>query len=78
MSWKVSVSSPWLTDVWQFPFDGIIDEVRIYNEVLSDSEVLELYSVGLCGNGTLDTGEECDDGNVVDGDGCNSDCRTTE
>ncbi|MFT6400241.1 MAG: cysteine-rich repeat protein, partial [Bradymonadia bacterium] len=30
-----------------------------------------------CGDGTLDSdsrGEECDDGNVIDGDGCNSRC----
>ncbi|MFP4524195.1 MAG: DUF4215 domain-containing protein [Candidatus Woesearchaeota archaeon] len=29
----------------------------------------------LCGNGFLDPGEECDDGNVVDGDGCSSSCE---
>ncbi|KAF3187092.1 hypothetical protein TWF788_002670 [Orbilia oligospora] len=28
-----------------------------------------------CGNGKLDPGEECDDGNTNDGDGCNSACR---
>ncbi|MFO7567462.1 MAG: hypothetical protein R6X02_32765 [Enhygromyxa sp.] len=27
-----------------------------------------------CGDGELDPGEICDDGNLVDGDGCNSDC----
>ena len=27
-----------------------------------------------CGNGVVETGEECDDGNNVDGDGCSSDC----
>lgn len=27
-----------------------------------------------CGNGALNAGEECDDGNVLDGDGCESDC----
>ena len=27
-----------------------------------------------CGDGTLTTPEACDDGNVVDGDGCRSDC----
>lgn len=29
-----------------------------------------------CGNGILDAGEECDDGNVVDGDGCSATCET--
>jgi cysteine-rich repeat protein len=28
----------------------------------------------VCGNGTLDPGEECDDGNTKDGDGCSSIC----
>lgn len=28
-----------------------------------------------CGNGTVDEGESCDDGNLVDCDGCDSDCR---
>jgi len=27
-----------------------------------------------CGNGNLDSGEECDDGNTTGGDGCNADC----
>ena len=30
----------------------------------------------LCGNGVLDAGETCDDGNRVDGDGCSSWCST--
>ncbi len=28
----------------------------------------------LCGNGNVDNGEECDDGNMADGDGCSSAC----
>lgn len=28
----------------------------------------------LCGNGIVDTGEECDDGNAIDGDGCTTVC----
>ncbi|MBD3312876.1 PKD domain-containing protein, partial [Candidatus Woesearchaeota archaeon] len=34
------------------------------------------YSVGdgLCGNNVLEQGEECDDGNTMSGDGCDSDC----
>lgn len=30
--------------------------------------------VPACGNGVLDTGEACDDGNVINGDGCSSLC----
>jgi cysteine-rich repeat protein len=29
----------------------------------------------LCGNGFVNTGEECDDGNIVDGDGCSVICE---
>src|ERR1700712_1169421 len=29
-----------------------------------------------CGNGTVDTGETCDDSNIVSGDGCSSTCQT--
>ena len=30
-----------------------------------------------CGDGTLSVDEQCDDGNDVDGDGCNRDCRSS-
>ena len=29
----------------------------------------------ICGNGIVEPGEECDDGNTSDGDGCSSECR---
>jgi fibro-slime domain-containing protein len=29
-----------------------------------------------CGNGNIEPGEDCDDGNQVSGDGCSSDCKT--
>jgi cysteine-rich repeat protein len=28
-----------------------------------------------CGNGTLDAGEQCDDGNTLSGDGCGATCQ---
>jgi cysteine-rich repeat protein len=31
-----------------------------------------------CGNGVVDPGEVCDDGNVISGDGCSADCRALE
>ena len=33
---------------------------------------------GSCGNGRIDAGEVCDDGNVLDGDNCSADCLSTE
>lgn len=32
----------------------------------------------VCGNGIVEDGEQCDDGNVVDGDGCSSLCTVEE
>ena len=32
--------------------------------------------VSVCGNGAMETGEQCDDGNAVSGDGCSSACKT--
>ncbi|WP_272422974.1 DUF4215 domain-containing protein [Polyangium jinanense] len=32
----------------------------------------------VCGNGIVDDGEACDDGNQVDGDGCSADCSSDE
>ena len=32
-------------------------------------------NVGVCGNGILEPGEECDDGNLITGDGCDSSCQ---
>ncbi len=34
-----------------------------------------LTPCGQCGNGTIDSGEACDDGNISDCDGCSGDCR---
>ena len=33
---------------------------------------------GVCGDGTVDAGEECDDGNNTGGDGCSANCTTED
>src|SRR5262245_1634915 len=33
---------------------------------------------GTCGDGTVDPSEVCDDGNILDGDGCSADCKSKE
>lgn len=34
------------------------------------------YTVAACGNGVVDAGETCDDGNTADADGCSATCST--
>lgn len=85
--------APAIATDWQ-NFDGKIDELRIYRQALSDSEIKELYSkkkvydiyctslchnmgnnnAGSCGNGIVESGEDCDDGNTVGNDGCSGIC----
>src|SRR5262249_47526236 len=38
---------------------------------------LRVVTAGVCGDGVVDPGETCDDGNAVDGDGCESNCTPT-
>ncbi len=39
-----------------------------------DNQPAITLSVNLCGNGLVDKGEFCDDGNLIDNDGCSSKC----
>ncbi len=49
-------------------FGGRGDGTRSLNDTW------ELSTTAVCGNGILESGEECDDGNTVSGDGCSSTC----
>ncbi len=42
----------------------------------SASTLSSTASTAVCGNHIVEAGEECDDGNTVDGDGCFSNCTT--
>jgi cysteine-rich repeat protein len=54
------------------PVDAEPDPVESDQDAEGEHEI----SPG-CGNGTLEGGEECDDGNRVPGDGCENDCTFT-
>ena len=41
----------------------------------ADFDVSSVYCGYICGDGNLDPGEQCDDGNNIDGDGCSSICE---
>ncbi len=61
-------------------FNGTIDDVMIFNRSLSAEEIQEIYNAQLgeapeCGDGDIETGEECDDNNVDPEDGCSATCQ---
>ena len=53
--------------------DGVADACDLCPFDATDS-----CAVAFCGNTFVDPGEVCDDGNTVDGDGCNSTCTSDE
>ena len=55
---------------YYFPLDAQEDKVNV--DFANFTEITEPY----CGDGNLDPGEQCDDGNNVSGDGCSSVCTT--
>ncbi len=72
-------------------FWGVIDEVAIYDTALTATQIAGRYNSGsgrqcgfgtqsevpipVCGNGAVESGETCDDGNLTNGDGCDSSCQ---
>ena len=51
-------------------FDDVVDAK---DEIIDTADVV--YDLVMCGNGQLDYGEECDDGNTISDDGCSYDCK---
>lgn len=42
---------------------------------MSDNSTFIINYTPVCGNNILDSGEQCDDGNTLNGDGCSSSCQ---
>ncbi len=86
--WLVSVDATFddAIDTWQLVPDG----ASLPGDTLDGSQTLELRAVSTpspcrtdctlptCGDGFLDAGEACDDGNTGSGDGCRGDCAATQ
>jgi cysteine-rich repeat protein len=54
------------------------ERLRDGQNVEIEIEVHRLVNPGECGNGDLEAGEECDDGNTAPSDGCDEACATEE
>ena len=73
------------TSLQTLSFNGILDEIAVWDRVLTSSEVKSIFDTGnigmcavpesVCGNGFIETGEECDDGNLISTDACTSECK---
>ena len=60
------------------PIDGDGNPLTPLNQIiLRNAEGAILLSSGMdsCGNGTIEAGEQCDDDNLINGDGCNIICQ---
>jgi cysteine-rich repeat protein len=56
---------------------GVIDDISS-TYLRSETDQQLQVAAASCGNGIVDAGENCDDGNTLDGDGCSSDCRSED
>jgi cysteine-rich repeat protein len=60
---------------------GLPNVNLVFGQVVSDTirntvtAAACLTPVGTCGNGVVEPGEQCDDGNTVSGDGCSATCQ---
>ena len=57
-------------------YDNCIAIENIYQEDSYGGVVGEVCDPQICGNGIIEGTEECDDNNLVDGDGCSSWCQS--
>jgi cysteine-rich repeat protein len=58
------------------PGDYFVEVRRSTSGNATFDYTLQITTVlAICGNGILETGEQCDDGNSVSGDGCSSTCQ---
>lgn len=65
------------TTNWGTPryLNGSMDDIRAYGRALSQSEIQDLMQTPPnCGNGIVETGEVCDDGNSDETDICSNGC----
>src|SRR5262249_29411186 len=79
--WVIGAGNPPARNIgYPRTWNGVIDEVELLDRALSAAEIGDLYNAGsagkcYCGNGVVQTGEQCDDGNTVSGDCCSATCQ---
>ncbi len=64
--WVITLPDPMRTTIPDFPSS---------TSSTSTSSLTDMGTCGACGDGIVDPGQECDDGNTAPGDGCGATCR---
>ncbi len=59
------------------PFDNCLQRPNADQADLDEDGAGDACDLMTCGNGVREFSEACDDGNAVDGDGCEASCQTT-
>jgi len=72
--WKVILNTPSVGNIRQDEQGGVVSEGGDYGCDLSFA-VASVPSEPICGNALKEKGEECDDGNNKNGDGCSALCK---
>ena len=57
---------------WDYGFESGC----VGSSVTNPTQVVSVLTLPLCGNGTVDSPEQCDDGNTASGDGCSNVCTS--
>ena len=61
---------------YSIEFTSIFRNKFLFNYRILDTNSSNTTTISVCGNGKIEGNEQCDDGNVVSGDGCSSGCTT--
>lgn len=83
-TWTITIAPTFSSGITSFAFvdgDGSLITLPMNASIQLVAKVLPAScrtdcSVPVCGDGVLDAGEACDDGNASDGDGCAADCAS--
>ncbi|MDD3498137.1 MAG: hypothetical protein PHH24_01370 [Candidatus Moranbacteria bacterium] len=76
--WRSNTGGTWntgtLNNIGEYRY--MIECWNSNGDLATSQATLRVNPANPCGNGVLDPGETCDDGNTIDGDGCSSTCQT--
>lgn len=73
-SWNGSTWTPSTVAIYSASNTAAPCDFKCFSGYTWNSSTNSCVAAGECGNGTKVSGEECDDGNITNGDGCSASC----